>query len=728
MNQFRLHRCWPAVLLACACAAFAADLVDSDGDGIPDPLDNCVLVANVDQADSDNDGFGNVCDGDINNDGVVNALDLSLMRLAFGSNDKAADLNGDGRVNALDLALLRTRFGLRAGPTGLPLDAGLVADPPLADSIEIFEFDKPLADGRNAIVLMDFNGAFEPNAGGGRLKQPDRIVMQTESGLVLLNDFGLFGDEKAGDGVFSGLLRFDRNRAARDVEQFLARARKAQASRVLLFNSREGAATRDFNPDQPFEPAGPERRFVFALPDVGIVAVLAVPFPKLMLFLPPSTNASKTLLMTDLGVVQDLPRTFTPCRPNGVVSPFGNPNGAWSFKTLMTNMANTPVTGITPQVFVNDWLKKWLVADNTVKHSDGIVVPFPIPARPALLGVIQTLQPGWNPNVPATLDMDRLPFRLLAIVNRVDLAQANFYGPGSPGELRFVFGLLERQGNVCIPSQEMTVILEYKVPTSTCLGLKNLANDWIALDALPLGGAAYNAALQALTDQVTLPNAFPGKFNGSAIGQVRSNEVRLGLPWELREFTLQASPIHGKLLHETVKNTPDPSHNRSLLLSQWIAAHSGEPVPRQFGGDDFIATANRYGPAAIPANPPWNGLPVNATTPRFTHSVNTCGGCHRNETGTAFTMVHANGALNAPAGLAGFLTGITVADAEYGAPPAPGANHHFNDLFRRGQMLDQIAAKSCLLLPQLPILQAQQLFPIPLPFPHASMFSPPFVH
>ncbi len=36
--------------------------VDSDGDTVPDDGDNCVLVANTDQLDSDGDGLGDVCD------------------------------------------------------------------------------------------------------------------------------------------------------------------------------------------------------------------------------------------------------------------------------------------------------------------------------------------------------------------------------------------------------------------------------------------------------------------------------------------------------------------------------------------------------------------------------------------------------------------------------------------------------------------------------------------
>ena len=39
---------------------------DGDGDGAPDSSDNCVDVANSDQADSDNDGLGDVCDDEPN--------------------------------------------------------------------------------------------------------------------------------------------------------------------------------------------------------------------------------------------------------------------------------------------------------------------------------------------------------------------------------------------------------------------------------------------------------------------------------------------------------------------------------------------------------------------------------------------------------------------------------------------------------------------------------------
>ena len=92
---------------------------DSDTDGVLDYLDNCTLVINPAQRDTDNDGFGNFCDPDFNNDLIVNAPDLAFFKTKFFTPDPDADLNGNGIVNAADLAIFKTFFFRPPGPSGL---------------------------------------------------------------------------------------------------------------------------------------------------------------------------------------------------------------------------------------------------------------------------------------------------------------------------------------------------------------------------------------------------------------------------------------------------------------------------------------------------------------------------------------------------------------------------------------------------------------------------------
>ncbi|MEO1574893.1 MAG: thrombospondin type 3 repeat-containing protein, partial [Pseudomonadota bacterium] len=91
---------------------------DFDADGVRNFLDNCTHDANADQRDSNLDGYGNVCDTDLNNDGVTNTVDLGLLRLSFFTADDDADFNGDGTVNVIDLGIMRQRFFASPGPSG----------------------------------------------------------------------------------------------------------------------------------------------------------------------------------------------------------------------------------------------------------------------------------------------------------------------------------------------------------------------------------------------------------------------------------------------------------------------------------------------------------------------------------------------------------------------------------------------------------------------------------
>ena len=93
---------------------------DADSDGVPDATDNCTLDANTNQLDSNGDGFGNRCDPDFNNNGIVDSQDGALLKAAFGSSAfPDRDINGNGIVDSQDGALLKARFGQPPGPSAL---------------------------------------------------------------------------------------------------------------------------------------------------------------------------------------------------------------------------------------------------------------------------------------------------------------------------------------------------------------------------------------------------------------------------------------------------------------------------------------------------------------------------------------------------------------------------------------------------------------------------------
>ena len=100
--------------------------LDTDGDGICDTpsasSDNCTGKANPLQEDNDEDGYGNLCDGDVNNDCIIGGPDLAqvfahALTVAPWSpkSDGAFDINSDGVVGGPDLALT---FAQALGPPG----------------------------------------------------------------------------------------------------------------------------------------------------------------------------------------------------------------------------------------------------------------------------------------------------------------------------------------------------------------------------------------------------------------------------------------------------------------------------------------------------------------------------------------------------------------------------------------------------------------------------------
>jgi hypothetical protein len=90
----REPRCW-----------YTEVTLDSDGDGIGDPYDNCPILGNPDQTDVDTDGVGDVCDNcptvynpdqaDANSNGIGDACDGPVLC--------AGDTNCDSSITFADI-------------------------------------------------------------------------------------------------------------------------------------------------------------------------------------------------------------------------------------------------------------------------------------------------------------------------------------------------------------------------------------------------------------------------------------------------------------------------------------------------------------------------------------------------------------------------------------------------------------------------------------------------
>src|SRR5690349_2177438 len=336
----------------------------------------------------------------------------------------------------------------------------------------------------NALLILQFDN---------KSLSGKRLDININNRPTAFRDDGTFGDEVAGDGKLSAPVTLDFASLTANQRRVQAAAAKTGAApQMPVFNGRV------FVGQQPL-----------ALPlssgelqpgqEVRLEALAD----------PSSIDPARSLIIPDPSVVEDPDRTFNPC--TGV----GTPMGVWTFGYLMQEMANQPATGIDPSAFTRTWLKNW--------ENNLIINGWSVAARQRVKDIVITPWEAASGGPGAPLNLKIAPFKLLAIVNRIDLRGTGGYTTNNAGEARFVFGVIDRRNKGCVVS-EMTVILEYGIDRPDCDGVIDWARQWVNLSSLPLGSSAYLAALEAITEQFAKAGAAPAKVNGSALNQVRTNE------------------------------------------------------------------------------------------------------------------------------------------------------------------------------------------------------------
>jgi hypothetical protein len=647
----------------------------------------------------------------------ASALGVGFIAMACSGIDGASSGDPSEKSQALESRVGQTAASEPKGEV-IPIDELPFVEAAANADTFLQRLREPTALGENVALHVRL-----PPPGHPKLeKSLVRVLGEPENPLVLFSSDALVRlgklEKSPGPGFFTAFLQLDERELDRrqDVEKSVGSLAKAGKTRIVFHGRAPVAVTTGISIDVSDFLGG------------RLIPLGSCPITPLSVL----ERWQESLMITDPAVVQD------PFRTNDACIGGGDPDGVWTFKHLMEEMATG--SGFSTHDFVVRWLSRWLksyvVNGDTVparrQMFDQVILPWAnrsgVAASLSKLGTLQLSGP---------LDLDIAPFRLSAIVNRIDLGATVSgpagYGGGTTtqpldaGEMRFVFGV---QNLDTCDMLRFSVIFEYGVPITGCSGVRDWALNWTQLNGAGLAprfSPGWRAHLESMTESVVRHGAAPTKGNQSALNQLRTNEVALGFPWELREFRLAIedvmldidTPANGLLRPHTVAMTPDDSAfsppavhpiTDAFVLGDVLAGvpasvptlpsdcSASFSVPGQFsgapfrGGNSFEAPPTHWQASVNPGD-------NREVCARRQFSLNTCDGCHTGETATPFFHVDPT---VMPATLSNFLTGggsggtlWSVPDTQFGAPPAGPPEWTFSDLDNRFGRLYAIACGLC---------------------------------
>ena len=244
--------------------------------------------------------------------------------------------------------------------------------------------------------------------------------------------------------------------------------------------------------------------------------------------------------------------------------------GEWTFGHLVGNMVAEKDD---PMEFMRHFSSQW----THIQRVNGYKTD---PRRPLL-------------SDDPEMNLANLPFRLLAIGNRLDLFAAKSINEVlNAGEGRFVFTLTkefqlpQKESNSYLrisretsDESRFTLIFEYGQKAKDFHTLAQWTRDWHALGRLRKEATfeEYLTHLAKMGDRFTKRGADPEKPNGNSINQVRTNDFILGSPLANAEFNLFSLKAAQKITNRWTKLKSDVSLSGEQV-GLWTTTTKGNPM------------------------------------------------------------------------------------------------------------------------------------------------------